>query len=338
MGSRFLLAVLVLCAAAFPAHAGKTLDAIRQKGEISCGVSTGVIGFSAADSSGVWRGLDADVCRAIAAAVLGDPAKVRWVPLSSQQRFTALQSGEVDLLSRNTTWTLTRDAGLGLHFTAVTYYDGQGFLVPRGIKVTSARQLNGAAVCVQTGTTSEKNMADYFRSVGVKVKPVVFEKFDASLKAFFSGRCQAYTTDVSALAFIRAKEAPRPEDYVVLPEVISKEPMGPVVRRGDDEWFAIVKWVVFALQEAEEYGITQAGVERAARSGDPAVQRLLGVTEDVGKPLGLQRDWAAKALKAVGNYGEIYQRNVGPGTPSDLPRGLNRLWNKGGLIYAPPIR
>jgi len=332
------LAVVATLSSSPAAHAGKTLDAIRQKGEVACGVSTGVIGFSAADSSGAWRGLDTDVCRAIAAAVLGDAGKVRWVPLNSQQRFTALQSGEVDLLSRNTSWTLSRDASLGLHFTAVTYYDGQGFLVPKKLKLTSAKQLNGAEVCVQSGTTSEKNLADYFRSVGVKIKPVVFEKFDASLKAFFSGRCQAYTTDASALAFIRAKEAPNPDDYVILPEIISKEPLGPMVRRGDDEWFAIVKWVVFALQEAEEYGVTQANVAQSAGSTNPAVQRLLGVSEDIGKPLGLDRGWVAKAVGAVGNYGEIYQRNLGPGTPSNLPRGMNRLWNQGGLIYAPPLR
>ena len=321
-----------------PAHAGKTLDAIKSKGQLACGVSTGVIGFSAADSQGQWRGLDVDVCRAIAAAVLGDPNKVRWVPLNSQQRFTAIQSGEVDILSRNTTWSLTRDAGLGLHFTAVTYYDGQGFLVAKKSKVTSAKQLKNAEICVQSGTTTERNLADWFRAQGIKVKPVVFEKFEPSIKAFFSGRCQAYTTDASALAFIRTKEAPNPDDYLVLPEIISKEPLGPAVRRGDDEWFAVVKWVVQALVEAEELGITQAKVDALKTSPDPAIQRFLGVGEDLGKSLGLDREWAARAVKAGGNYGEIFERNVGAGSPLKLPRGLNAQWNKGGLMYGLPLR
>lgn len=328
----------LLATLATPAHAGKTLDAIKAKGQLACGVSTGVIGFSAADSQGQWRGLDVDVCRAIAAAVLGDPNKVRWVPLNSQQRFTAIQSGEVDILSRNTTWSLTRDAGLGLHFAAVTYYDGQGFLVAKKSKVTSARQLKNAEICVQSGTTTERNLADWFRAQGIKVKPVVFDKFEPSIKAFFSGRCQAYTTDASALAFIRTKEAPNPDDYLVLPEIISKEPLGPAVRRGDDDWFAIVKWVVQALVEAEELGITQARVDALKASPDPAVQRFLGVGEDLGKSLGLDREWAARAVKAGGNYGEIFERNVGAGSPLKLPRGLNAQWNKGGLMYGLPLR
>ncbi len=334
----FALTAAVLATVAAPAHAGKTVDAIKARGQLACGVSTGVIGFSAADSQGQWRGLDVDVCRAIAAAVLGDAGKVRWVPLTSQQRFTALQSGEVDILSRNTTWSLTRDAALGLHFTAVTYYDGQGFLVAKKSKVTSARQLKNAEICVQSGTTTEKNLSDYFRAQGIKVKPVVFDKFEPSIKAFFSGRCQAYTTDASALAFIRAKEAPNPDDYLVLPEIISKEPLGPAVRRGDDEWFAIVKWVIHALVEAEELGITQARVDALKSSADPAVQRVLGVGEDLGKSLGLDREWAARAIKAGGNYGEIFERNVGAASPLKLPRGLNAQWNKGGLLYGLPLR
>jgi len=260
------------------------------------------------------------------------------VPLSSQQRFTALQSGEVDILSRNTTWSLTRDTALGLHFTAVTYYDGQGFLVSKKTKVTSAKQLKNAEICVQSGTTTEKNLSDYFRAQGIKVKPVVFDKFEASIKAFFSGRCQAYTTDASALAFIRAKEAPNPDDYVVLPEIISKEPLGPAVRRGDDEWFAIVKWTINALIEAEELGITQGKVDALKGSADPSVQRFLGVGEDLGKSLGLDREWAARAVKAVGNYGEIFNRNVGADSPLKLPRGLNAQWNKGGILYSLPLR
>lgn len=329
---------LATLAAIPPAFAGKTLDAIKSRGQIACGVSTGVIGFSAADSQGQWKGLDVDVCRALAAAVLGDPSKVRWVPLSSQQRFTAIQSGEVDLLSRNTSWSLTRDAALGLHFAGVSYYDGQGFLVPRKLKVTSVKQLRNAEVCVQSGTTTEKNLADYARAQGIKLKPVVFDKFEASLKAFLSGRCQAYTTDASALAFIRAKEVPTPDDYLVLPEIISKEPLGPAVRRGDDEWFAIVKWTLNALIEAEELGITQARVDSLKTSPDPAVQRFLGVGDDLGKSLGLDREWAARAVKAVGNYGEIFNRNVGADSSLKLPRGLNAQWNKGGILYAPPLR
>jgi len=338
--SRIHALTIAAALAAFtaPAHAGKTLDGIKSRGQLACGVSTGVIGFSAADSQGQWRGLDVDVCRAIAAAVLGDANKVRWVPLSSQQRFTALQSGEVDILSRNTTWSLTRDTALGLHFTAVSYYDGQGFLVSKKTRVTSAKQLKNAEICVQSGTTTEKNLSDYFRTQGIKVKPVVFDKFEASIKAFFSGRCQAYTTDASALAFIRAKEAPNPDDYVVLPEIISKEPLGPAVRRGDDEWFAIVKWTINALIEAEELGITQGKVDALKGSADPSVQRFLGVGEDLGKSLGLDREWAARAVKAVGNYGEIFNRNVGADSPLKLPRGLNAQWNKGGILYSLPLR
>lgn len=340
-GAKWLRAAAILLSVLQPfaqAHAGKTLEQIRQRAQLVCGVSTGVIGFSAADSQGRWTGLDVDVCRAIAAAVLTDANKVKYVPLNSQQRFTALQSGEVDLLSRNTSWTLTRDASLGLHFTAVTYYDGQGFLVPKKLKLTSAKQLKNAEICVQSGTTTEKNLSDYFKAQGVKIKPVVFEKFEASIKAFFSGRCQAYTTDASALAFIRSKEAPKPDDYQVLPELISKEPLGPVVRRGDDEWFAIVKWVIFALIEAEEDGVTQGNIEAMKASTNPAIQRLLGTVEDSGKPLGLDREWAARAVRAVGNYGEMFQRNVGGDSPLKLPRGVNALWTKGGLMYAPPIR
>ena len=333
--SLFALAVL----AAAPAFAGKTLDTIRQRDQVVVGVSTGVAGFSALDSQGKWNGLDVDVGRAVAAAVLGDPDKVRWVPLTSQQRFTALQSGEVDVLSRNTTFPLTRDASLGLHQTAITFYDGQGFLVPVKSKIRSARQLKGATVCVQSGTTTEKNLTDYSRANQLNLKPVVFEKFEAANAAYFSGRCQAYTTDTSGLASIRAKEAKDPKEHVILPELISKEPLGPLVRRGDDEWFAIVKWVVYGLIEAEEYGITQANVDKLkAESTDPVVLRLLGKSEDTGKLLGLDRDWLARAVKASGNYGEIFERNVGEKTPVGLPRGKNALWSQGGLQYAPPIR
>jgi len=336
-----LLAATAVAAAVVtaPAHAGKTLDAIKARGQLVCGVNTGLAGFSAADSQGNWSGLDVDVCRAIAAAILGDPTKVKWVPLNAQQRLTALQSGEIDILSRNTTWTLTRDASLGLSFTGVTYYDGQGFMVPVKSNVKSAKQLKGQTVCVQSGTTTEKNLTDYSRANNLGIKPVVFEKLEAATGAYFAGRCVAYTTDASGLASTRNKEAKVPAEHVILPELISKEPLGPVVRRGDDEFFAIAKWVVFGLVEAEEYGITQASVDKLlAESQDPVVLRILGKSEDTGKLLGLDKNWMVNALKAVGNYGEIFERNVGPKTALALPRGMNNLWNKGGIMYAPPVR
>ncbi|MDH4061993.1 MAG: amino acid ABC transporter substrate-binding protein [Aquincola sp.] len=338
--SRFALSTLLAAGAltALPAHAGKTLDAIKQRGQLICGVNTGLAGFSAADSQGNWSGLDVDVCKAIAAAILGDANKVKWVPLNAQQRFTALQSGEIDILSRNTTWTLTRDASLGLNFVGVTYYDGQGFMVPAKLKLKSAKQLKGATVCVQSGTTTEKNLTDFSRANKLDMKPVVFEKQEASTSAYFSGRCVAFTTDASGLASIRNKEAKDPKEHVILPDLISKEPLGPAVRRGDDEFFAIAKWVQNALIEAEDYGITQANVETMMKSDNPAIGRILGSTEDTGKLLGLDKSWAANAIKAVGNYGEIFERNVGPKSALGLPRGMNNLWSSGGLMYAPPIR
>jgi general L-amino acid transport system substrate-binding protein len=321
------------------AHAGKTLDAIKQRGQLVCGVNPSLPGFSAADSQGNWAGLDVDVCKALAATILNDASKVKWVPLNASQRFAALQSGEVDILSRNTTWTLTRDASLGLFFTGTTYYDGQGFMVTKKSKITSAKQLKGATVCVQSGTTTEKNLNDYSKAAGLSMKPVVFETQEATNKAYFAGRCQAYTTDASGLASVRNKEAGNPEDHVILPELISKEPLGPSVRRGDDEFFTIVKWVVFALIEAEEYGVTQANVDEMLKeSKDPVVQRILGTSEDTGKLLGLDKDWAYRAIKATGNYGEIFERNVGPKSALKLPRGANNLWSKGGFMYAPPVR
>ena len=321
------------------AHAGKTADAIRERGQLACGVSTGVAGFSAADSKGEWRGMDVDFCRALAAAVLKDPGKVRWSPLTSQQRFTALQSGEIDVLSRNTTWTLGRDAGQGLVYAGYMFIDGQGFLVPKRLKITSAKQLDGAEICVQTGTTTEKNLAEFARANKIQFKTLMFENLRAVLKSFFSGRCQAFTADASALASIRANDSGKPEDYVVLPDRISKEPLGPVVRRGDEDWFALVRWTIFALLEAEERGITRANVDEIRRStDDPAVQRLLGVSEDVGKPLGLDKEWVYRAIKAVGNYGEIFERNVGPNSLLQLPRGINALPRDGGVMYSPPLR
>ena len=320
------------------AYAGKTLDAIKSRGQLVCGVNTGLAGFSQADSQGAWTGLDVDVCRAIAAAVLGDGTKVKWVPLTAQQRFTALQSGEIDILSRNTTWTLTRDASLGLNFVGTTYYDGQGFMVPIKSKVKSAKALKGASVCVQSGTTTEKNLTDYSRANKLDLKPIVFEKQEAATGAYFSGRCVAFTTDASGLASIRNKDAKDPKEHVILPELISKEPLGPAVRRGDDEFYAIAKWVWFGLLEAEEYGINQANVDQMKSSQDPVVMRVLGTSEDTGKLLGLDKDWMVRVIKTTGNYGEIFERNVGASTPLALPRGLNNLWNKGGLQYAPPIR
>ncbi len=333
-----LAAAVVGVAAMTPAHAGKTLDTIKQRGQLVCGVNVGLAGFSAADSQGNWNGLDVDTCKAIAAAILSDATKVKWVPLTAQARFTALQSGEVDILARNTTNTLTRDASLGMHFVATTYYDGQGFMVPSKGKVKSAKQLKGATVCVQSGTTTEKNLTDFSRANKLEIKPVVFEKVEASTGAYFSGRCQAFTTDASGLASVRSREAKDPAEHLILPELISKEPLGPMVRRGDDEFFAIAKWVINALIEAEEYGITQANVDQMKTSTDPVVGRIVGSTEDTGKLLGLDKEWAYRAVKAVGNYGEIFERNVGPKSAVGLPRGVNNLWNKGGIMYAPPVR
>ncbi len=331
-------AAAVVTLTATPAHAGKTIDAIKARGQVICGVNPSLPGFAAADSQGNWTGFDVDICKAVAATVLSDATKVKWTPLNASQRFAALQAGEIDVLSRNTTWTLTRDASLGLNFTGVTYYDGQGFMVTKKSKITSAKQLKGATVCVQSGTTTEKNLADYSKAMKLNMKPVVFETQEATNKAYFTGRCQVYTTDASGLASVRNKEATNPADHVILPDLISKEPLGPSVRRGDDEWFAIVKWVVFALIEAEEYGITQANVDQMKSSTDPVVQRILGTSEDTGKLLGLDKEWAYRAIKAVGNYGEMFERNLGPNSTLKLPRGANNLWSKGGLIYAPPVR
>ena len=334
------VAALGALLAAPAAHAGKTVDAIKARGQVVCGVNTGLAGFAAADSAGKWSGLDIDVCKALAAATLGDAEKVKYVPLNAQQRFTALQSGEVDVLARNTTFTLTRDASLGLSATVVNYYDGQGFMVPVKSKMKSAKQLKGQTVCVQSGTTTEKNLTDYSKANGLNIKPVVFEKLEAAENAYFTGRCIAYTTDASGLSSTRSKVAKDPKEHMILPDLISKEPLGPMVRRGDDEWFAIVKWVLYGTMEAEEYGVTQGNVDQMKSSStDPVVQRLLGGgNEDTGKLLGLDKDWMARVIKAVGNYGESFERNVGPNTPLNLPRGLNNLWTKGGLMYAIPVR
>ena len=332
------LAVLGGIAGARPAEAGETLDKIKAAGQFSCGVQTGVAGFAQPDSAGVYSGFNVDICKAISAALFGDPGKVKYVPLTAQQRFTALQSGEVDILSNNTTWTLTRDTDLGLNFAPVVFFDGQGFMVAKKLGVKSAKELNGATVCVSPGTTTELNLADYFRANKMEYKPVVIEKLDEVTSAFFSGRCDVYTTDASGLAAVRMGRASNPDDYMILPERISKEPLAPVVRHGDDQWHDIVDWVIYALMQAEESGITQANLPEMMKSDDPSIKRMLGVTPGMGKALGVDEAWMANAIKAVGNYGEIFERNLGAGSPLKIDRGLNNLWTKGGLIYPMPIR
>ncbi len=329
-----------LAAAAFvstAANAG-TLDDVKAKGFVQCGVSQGLPGFSNPDASGNWTGLDADMCKAVAAAVLGDAKKVKFSPLSAKERFTALQSGEVDVLSRNTTWTATRDTALGLNFAGVNYYDGQGFMVRKSLGIKSGLELGGASVCTNLGTTTELNVADYFRANKMEYKLVAFEKADEVVAAYDAGRCDVFTTDQSGLAAQRLKLA-KPDDHVVLPEVISKEPLGPVVRHGDDQWFDIVKWTLNVMLESEEYGINSGNVDSMkASSTNPGIKRILGTEGDVGKNLGLSADWAYNVIKQVGNYGESFERNVGQNTPLKLPRGVNNLWNHGGLMYPAPAR
>lgn len=335
-----ILGAATLGMVATAASAG-TLEDVKAKGFLQCGVSTGLAGFSAPNDKGDWQGLDADFCRAVAAAVFGDGTKVKFTPLSAKERFTALQSGEIDLLSRNTTWTINRDTALGLNFVGVTYFDGQGFMInaKKLPGVNSALQLSGAAVCVQTGTTTELNLADYFKANKMEYNPVVFEKLEEVNAAYDAGRCDVYTTDQSGLYGIRLTLA-SPDDHVVLPEIISKEPLGPAVRQGDDKWYHIVKWTYFALLTAEELGITQANVEEMKASGNPEVKRVLGTETDtkIGTDLGLGNDWVVSIVKSVGNYGEVFERNVGQGSPLKIARGINALWTKGGLQYAPPIR
>jgi general L-amino acid transport system substrate-binding protein len=318
------------------AKPGSLLEVIQKKKMLKCGVSAGLAGFSAPDSKGIWRGLDVDVCRAVAAAILGDPKLVQFVALSAQQRFVALQSGEVDLLSRNSTFTLTRDTALGLNFAPVVYYDGQGFLVRKKDGVTKISDLNGASICTQQGTTTELNLADYFKANNLKFKPVVFESNDEVTQAFLKGRCDALTTDTSGLAAERAK-LKDPQNYIILSEVISKEPLAPVVRHGDDVWFDLVKYVVYALFTAEELGINSKNVDKLLKSKKPLVKRFLGVISGNGAALGLDEQWAYRVIKMVGNYGEIFERNVGMESPLKLQRGYNALWLDGGLHYAPPF-
>lgn len=336
---RFLAVIgaTFLWTAAPSASAGTTLDAVKQRGYLQCGVNTGLPGFSNADEKGNWTGIDVDLCRAVAAAVFGSADKVRFTPLTAKERLTAVQSGEVDLLSRNTTWTLTRDTSLGLHFTGITYYDGQGFMVSKGLGVKSARELDGAAVCILAGTTTELNLADYFRTHAMDYEPVVFDTADQTARGFEAGRCDVLTSDQSQLYGLRIKLA-EPDKAMVLPDVISKEPLGPVVRQGDDDWFNIVRWTLFALVNAEELGVSSANIDAMKDSTNPEIRRLLGLEGAKEAGLGLAADWVYRIVKQVGNYGEVFERNVGSGSPLKIERGLNALWKDGGLQYAPPIR
>lgn len=314
-----------------------TLGDVKAKGFVECGVNHGLPGFSISGENGVWRGMDVDICRGIAAAIFNDPGKVKFIPLTAKERFTALQSGEIDVLSRNTTWTMTRDTALGLSFAGVTYYDGQGFMVRKSLGIASVLELSGTTVCTQSGTTTEMNLSDFFGSKKIPYTLLTFGKTEQTVSAYLDGRCDAYSADASQLysAKLNLKD---PEAHQVLPEIISKEPLGPVVRQGDDQWFNLVKWTVFALINAEELGITGANVQSMKNSENPAIQRLLGVNGDLGRKLGLTNNWAANLISAVGNYGEIFDRNVGAKSPLNIARGVNKLWNKGGILYAPPTR
>ncbi len=314
-----------------------TLDDVKAKGFVQCGVSQGLPGFSNPDANGNWSGLDVDFCRGVAAAIFGDASKVKYTPLSAKERFTALQSGEIDILSRNTTWTMSRDTQLGLQFSVVDYYDGQGFMVRKSMNINSALQLSGASICTNTGTTTELNVADYFRANKMEYELVAFEKADEVVAAYDAGRCDVYTTDQSGLYAQRLKLT-NPDEHMVLPEIISKEPLGPAVRQGDDRWANIIKWTHFAMLTAEELGVSSANVDEMAASDKPDVKRLLGTEGDFGTAIGLDNKWAYNIIKEVGNYGEVFNRNVGPDTPLAISRGLNALWTKGGLQYAPPIR
>ena len=333
--------ILIACAAALvfasAAACAQTLNAVKARGILNCGANTGLAGFGIPDKEGKWSGLDVDFCRAIAAVIFDDPSKVKFVPTTGQNRFTALQSGDVDVLVRNTTWTLSRDTSLGLNFTGITYFDGQGFIVRKDLKIKSALELSDAAVCVGQGTTTELNLSDYFRANKMKLKTVTFASNDDVVKAYEAGRCDAFTTDASGLYAERLRFA-KPDEHIVLPEIISKEPLGPSVRHGDDQWFDIIKWIHFAMLTAEELDITAKTVDEALKSQNPEVKRLLGTEGNYGEQLGLTKDWAYRAIKHIGNYGEIFERNIGQGSSLKIARGLNGLWNKGGLQYAPPIR
>jgi general L-amino acid transport system substrate-binding protein len=333
--STLILATTIGLAAS--AASAQVLNSVKQRGMLNCGANGTLAGFGLPDAQGNWAGLDVDFCRAVAAAVLDDPKKVKFVPLSAKDRFTALQSGDVDVLARNTTWTSSRDTSLGLNFTGVNYYDGQGFMVRKALKVNSALELNGASICVQQGTTTELNLADYFRSHNMQMKSVTFATANEAVKAYDAGRCDSYTTDASALYGERLRLA-NPNDHIILPEIISKEPLGPAVRHGDDQWFDIVKWTLFAMLNAEELNINSKNVDEMLKSDNPEIKRLLGTEGNFGEQLGLTKDWVVRIVKQVGNYGESFERNVGQGSPLKIDRGLNRLWTKGGIQYAPPVR
>ena len=333
-----LMAVMLQSWAAVPQAYAALLDQVKQRGVILCGTNPGLPGFAMPDDKGEWTGLDVDLCRGVAAAIFNDPTKVKFIPLTAKDRFTALQSGEIDLLARNGTWTQSREVELGLLFVGVNYYDGQGFMVKKKLGIKAAAELNGASVCVQQGTTTELNLADFFRSHNnMKYEPVVFATADEAIKAYDSGRCDSFTTDVSQLYGERLKLS-NPDDNVVLPDVISKEPLGPSVRQGDDQWFNLVKWTHYAMINAEELGVTKANVTEKLKSDQPNIRRLLGVEGDFGKGLGLKPDWAFQIIKAVGNYGEVFERNIGDQSKLKISRGLNRLWSDGGIQYAPPVR
>ncbi|MEZ8194809.1 amino acid ABC transporter substrate-binding protein [Vibrio cortegadensis] len=336
-----LLATVVAASSAMMATsasaADSALEKVKSQGYLTCGVSTGLPGFSNPNSKGEWEGIDVEYCQALAAAVLGDKTKVKYVPLTAKERFTALQSGEIDVLSRNTTWTLHRDTALGLNFVGVNYYDGQGFMVKKDLGLTSAKELDGASVCVQSGTTTELNLADYFRNSGMSYKPVVFDTAAQTSKGFDAGRCDVLTTDQSGLYALRLN-LKDPSSAQVLPEIISKEPLGPVVRQDDDKWFNVAKWTLSAMINAEEYGISSKNADQMLKSKDPNIKRILGVDGPKGKGLGIRDDWGYQVIKQVGNYGESFERTVGTGSPLAISRGVNALWNAGGFMYAPPIR
>lgn len=337
MTKRYLLASAVFLALGAGGASAQTLDQVKSAGTLTCGVNTGLAGFAAPDANGNWEGFDVAFCRALAAAVVGDPAKVEFVPTTGETRFTALTSGEIDVLSRNSTWTFTRDVDLKFTFAGVNYYDGQGFMVPSDLGVTSATELDGATICIQTGTTTELNLADWFKSNGMSYQPVPIQTNSEADQQFLAGACDAYTTDISGLAASRATYED-PENFVILPEVISKEPLGPLVRQGDDQWADVVRWTLNALVAAEELGVTSRNLDEMAQSENPEIRRLLGTEGDLGAQLGLDADWAKRAVAARGNYGEIFTATIGEGTASNLERGQNALWTEGGLQYSPPFR
>jgi general L-amino acid transport system substrate-binding protein len=332
-----LLVGIAAAALIVSAASAQTLKAVKDRGALNCGVSEGLYGFSARDDKGAWTGFDVDLCRAVAAAVFNDASKVRYTPLDASARFRSLQSGNIDVLSRNSTWTMSRETDLGLIFAGVTYYDGQGFLVPRSLKKDSALDLDGTKVCVQIGTTTELNLADHFRANKMKFEAISSQSVEDATKGYDSGRCNVFTADVSSLYAIRLRLS-KPDDHIILPDVISKEPLGPAVRQGDMQWFNIVKWVNFAMINAEELGVNSQNIEQALKSEKPDVRRLLGNEGTYGEHLGLTKDWAARIVRHVGNYGEVFERNVGVGSRLGIPRGINQLWNVGGIQYAPPIR